>query len=122
MLARSQPVDSDDFGETIARFAAPAERSFLEWRGAAEGQMRRSALTTRAERLAGEHCGRSNLRASMPDGSSPETPGILRDGSILSSQNKRTLIRLYDFVGWGGGCGGDVVDAQGCVTECSVVV
>ena len=51
MLTRSQPVDSDDFGETIARFAAPAERSFLERRGAAELQMRRIALMTRAQRL-----------------------------------------------------------------------
>jgi hypothetical protein len=50
--------DSDDFGETIARFAAPAERSFLEWRGAAELQMHRGALMARAQRLAGEHCGR----------------------------------------------------------------
>jgi hypothetical protein len=46
MLTRSQSVDSDDFGETIARFAAPAERSLLEWWGAAELQMRRSALMT----------------------------------------------------------------------------
>ena len=30
----STSVDSDDFGETIARFAAPAERSFLECGGA----------------------------------------------------------------------------------------
>ena len=30
MLTKSQSVDSDDFGETIARFAAPAERSFME--------------------------------------------------------------------------------------------
>ena len=44
---RSQPVDLDDFGETIARFAAPAERSFLERRSSAELQMRRSALMTR---------------------------------------------------------------------------
>ena len=51
--ARS-PVDSDDFGETIARFAAPAERSFLEWRGAAELQMRRSALITRAQNASPE--------------------------------------------------------------------
>ena len=50
----STSVDSDDFGETIARFAAPAERTFLEWRGAAE--MHRSALMARAQRLAGEHC------------------------------------------------------------------
>ena len=57
MLTRSQSVDSDDFGETIARFAAPAERTFLEWRGAAE--MHRSALMARAQRLAGEHCGRA---------------------------------------------------------------
>jgi hypothetical protein len=56
MLTKSQSVDSDDFGETIARFAAPAERSFMERRGAAELQMRRSALMTRAQRLAGEHC------------------------------------------------------------------
>ena len=55
MLTRSQSVDSDDFGETIARFAAPAERSFMERRGAAELHMRRSALMTRAQRLAGEH-------------------------------------------------------------------
>ena len=34
MLTISQSVDSDDFGETIARFAAPAERSFMEQRGA----------------------------------------------------------------------------------------
>ena len=61
--ARS-PVDSDDFGETIARFAAPAERSFLERRGAAELQMRRSALMTRAQRLAGEHCGRRTTGTS----------------------------------------------------------
>ena len=54
MLTRSQPVDSDDFGETIARFAAPAQRSFLERRGAAELQMRRSALMTRAQRLSPE--------------------------------------------------------------------
>ena len=43
MLTRSQPVDSDDFGETIARFAAPAEL-----------QMRRSALMARAQRLSPE--------------------------------------------------------------------
>ena len=58
MLTKSQSVDSDDFGETIARFAAPAERPFLEWRGAAELQMHRGALMARAQRLAGEHCGR----------------------------------------------------------------
>jgi hypothetical protein len=61
---RSQPVDSDDFGETIARFAAPAERPFLEWRGAAELQMHRSALMARAQRLAGEHCGRCTTGTS----------------------------------------------------------
>jgi hypothetical protein len=60
----SQPVDSDDFGETIARFAAPAERSFLERRGAAKLQMRRRALMIRAQRLVGEHCGRRTTGTS----------------------------------------------------------
>jgi len=64
MLTRSQSFDWDDFGETIARFAAPAERSFLERRGAAELQMRRCALMTRAQRLAGEHCGRRTTGTS----------------------------------------------------------
>ena len=64
MLTRSQSFGWDDFGETIARFAAPAERSFLERRGAAELQMRRCALMTQAQRLAGEHCGRRTTGTS----------------------------------------------------------
>ena len=63
-ICRLGSVESDDFGETIARFAAPAERSFMEQRGAAELQMRRSALMTRAQRLAGEHCGRRTTGTS----------------------------------------------------------
>jgi hypothetical protein len=35
----------------------------MERRGAAELQMRRSALMTRAQRLAGEHCGRRTTAA-----------------------------------------------------------
>ena len=61
MLTRSQSVDSDDFGETIARFAAPAERSFLERRGA---DASKSIVMTRAQRLAGEHCGRRTTGTS----------------------------------------------------------
>ena len=39
VLARSQPVDSDDFGETIARFPAAGRcELFTEWRSAVDLQ------------------------------------------------------------------------------------
>jgi len=88
----------------IARFAAPAERSFLERRGAAELQIRRSALMTRAQRLAGEHCGRRTTGTSSTSlGSCPasdfvellgatraETSGLARcHGAADELQNGR---------------------------------
>jgi hypothetical protein len=106
----------------ISRSTRPCGTSLLSpAKGPVNGRATFRPLGSHKRRTASLACAKqgSILRASTPDGSSPETPGSIRDGS---SQNKRTHFRLYDFVGWGGGGGGDVVDAQGCVTECSVVV
>ena len=78
MLTRSQPVDSDDFGETIARFAAPAERSFLERRGAAELQMRRIALMTRAQRLYSPESTVVDVRPAQAQPRWADTSGLAR--------------------------------------------
>eukprot|EP00964_Phaeocystis_antarctica_P030602 scaffold17303_cov39-Phaeocystis_antarctica.AAC.1 len=63
MLARYQPVDSDDFGETIARFPAVGASSSQSGGAQSSFSLHRRALMAWAQRPAGEHCGRRMTRA-----------------------------------------------------------
>eukprot|EP00964_Phaeocystis_antarctica_P121434 scaffold85094_cov38-Phaeocystis_antarctica.AAC.1 len=58
MLARYQPVDSDDFGETIASFPAVGASSSQSGGAQSSFSLHRRSLMAWAQQPAGEHCGR----------------------------------------------------------------
>ena len=54
----AQPVDSDDFGETIARFPAAGASSSQSGGAQSIFSLHRRTLMARSQRRAGDHCGR----------------------------------------------------------------